>query len=249
MTGCGIVKLKKMKKLFVLTFLFTVACTSCKPGKEAPSGGVYQLEKQTVYNGKKDSVFPVSQYKIYMDKYYIFAETGPHSLVLFDVGTYRPDSINTITTHNIFGSRILDSAQDLRIWLSRTDSSYTEFNPKRSVRRGAKYQLTEHYRMLPAAGNTKLDGLWYLYNQQFPEEVSYQAFYRGYFIAVRHKATANSVCFGRFRLQNDSLIEKILMDSDTTLINQSKVRKLNFRRRDEFTVGMTSGKEHYVLAR
>lgn len=237
-----------MKKLVVLSFLFAIACTSCKPGKETPSGGVYQLEKQTVYNGKRDSVFPVRQYKMYMNKYYIFAETGPHSLVLFDVGTYRPDSTNTITTHSIFGSRILDSAQDLRIWLTRTDSSYIEFNPKRSVRRSVRYQLTENYRMLPTAGNTKLDGLWYLNNQQFPKEVSYQAFYRGYFITVRHKATANSVCFGRFRLQNDSLIEQVLMASDTTLVNQSKVRKLNFPRKDEFTVGATNEKEHYVLA-
>jgi hypothetical protein len=102
-----------MKKILIYAALLSCLILGCKKkekSSEPSQAGVYELEKQVLSRGGKDSTIKRTQIKIYTDRHYMYASIVPDSSVGFGVGTYTLDSANKITERSIYSSRALDSS-------------------------------------------------------------------------------------------------------------------------------------------
>lgn len=214
------------------------------------------MNKLTVSNGGKDSVYARAQIKIYTDKYFAYASMAPDSSVGFGVGSYKKDTGNAITETNIYSSLALDSPKTYHLTITRKDSAYTQVIPLTSAN-GVKYSLTEAYNQLPTSDATKLDGVWKMASAYMVKgkdtvkepEVQYKAFWGGHFMFMHRypvdntgQKFKNGFGYGDFSLKSDTLSEEDQLTNHAALLNRQFAIKITFNGDDEYSQVITDSR-------
>jgi len=238
-----------------LLFFVIAGCKQKQPESTAPTqAGVYKLEKQMVSGGGKDTVYKRIQRKIYTDDHFMYAAFAPDSSVGFGVGSYKMDSVNKMTEHNIYSSRLLDSAGNFNLEITRTERGYTQVIPDMAKVRNVTYKMIEDYTTVPPKDTTALDGLWKMeaaYVVTGKDTVNlkpaqYKIFQKGYFMFVHRytvdkegKKFKNGFGYGVFSLRNDTLREVDELSSHAQLLNKKFAIKITFKGNDEYSQVIT----------
>jgi hypothetical protein len=170
------------------------------------------------------------------------------SSVRIGLGTYAPESGNTIAEHNIFNSRALDSTQIFVVKITKKAKGRTQFIPDFGRYKGVNYTLTEEYALLPATGISALDGVWEM-NKVFwvkgkdtthQKQTQFKLFWHGHFMFIHRYPTngtgyKNGFGYGTFALTNNSLTEKEELSSHAALVNRSFAIRVAFNGKNAYT--------------
>jgi hypothetical protein len=241
-----------MNKILIYAALLSCLILGCKK-KEKPSQpsqtGVYELEKQVLSRGGKDSTIKRTQIKIYTDRHFMYASIVPDSSVGFGVGTYTLDS-NRITERSIYSSRALDSPLTYKLIITKKANGYTQIIPDYATVKGVKYVLKEDYKKLPPGDTSVLDGLWKMERtytikgkDTIPTEITqYKLFWRGHFTFIhrlpRNKEKTifkNGFGTGAFTFRNDTLREEEVISNYALLRGHKFAIKITLNGTDEYT--------------
>jgi hypothetical protein len=241
-----------MKKIFIYAALLSCLILGCKK-KEKPSQpsqtGAYELEKQTLSRGGKDSTIKRTQVKIYTDNHYMYASIVPDSSVGFGVGTYTLDS-NKITEHSIYSSRALDSSITSNLEIKTKVDGYTQIIPDYATVQGVKYVLKEDYKKFAPADTSILDGLWKLEKaytikgkDTIPTDLTqYKIFWEGHFTFIHRLPRnpektrfKNGFGTGTFTFKDDMLREEEVTSNYALLRGHKFAIKIKLNGRDEYT--------------
>jgi hypothetical protein len=242
-----------MKKIFIYATLLSCLILGCKK-KEKPSepsqAGAYELEKQVLSRGGKDSTIKRTQIKIYTDRHYMYASIVPDSSVGFGVGTYTLDSANKITERSIYSSRALDSSITNKLEITRRPDGYTQIIPDYATVQGVKYVLKEDYKKFAPADTSVLDGLWRMEKtytikgkDTIPTDVTqYKIFWAGHFTFIHRLPRnpektrfKNGFGTGIFSFRNDTLREEEVISNYSLLRGHKFAIKITLNGRDEYT--------------
>ncbi|MFA6087652.1 hypothetical protein [Mucilaginibacter sp.] len=242
-----------MKKIFIYAALLSCLILGCKK-KEKPSepsqAGAYELEKQVLSRGGKDSTIKRTQVKIYTDRHYMYASIVPDSSVGFGVGTYTLDSANRITERSIYTSRALDSSITNKLEITRRPDGYTQIIPDYATVQGVKYVLKEDYKRFAPADTSVLDGLWKMEKtytikgkDTIPTDVTqYKIFWAGHFTFIHRLPRnpektrfKNGFGTGIFSFRNDTLREEEVISNYALLRGHKFAIKITLNGRDEYT--------------
>lgn len=240
-----------MKKILIVAALLSCMIFGCKKKEKVSQAGVYKLEKQMASGAGKDTIYKRAQYKIYTDKYFIYAGMAPDSSVGFGVGSYNLDTGSRIVERNIYSSGYLDSSKSFNLTVTRTDSGYSQIIPDIAVVKGVKYQLKEEYAKIPANDTSVLDGLWKLDKTFWVKgkdttkgnETQFKLFWGGHFMFVHRypidqagKASfKNGFGFGTFSFKSDTLTEEDDMSSHSALVGRKFGIKITMKGKDEYS--------------
>jgi hypothetical protein len=242
-----------MNKILIFAALFSFLIFGCKKkekSSEAGLSGVYELEKQVLARGDKDSVIKRTQIKIYTDHNYLYASIVPDSSVGFGVGTYALDSANRLKEHSIYTSRALDSSLTYNIEVTKKPGGYGQVIPDFATVKGVKYALKEDYKKFPPADSSALDGLWKMEKtytikgkDTIPTDVTqYKIFWGGHFIFVHRFAQnkektifKNGFGTGVFTFSNDTLREEEQISNYRLLQGNKFTVKVTMNGHDEYT--------------
>lgn len=254
-----------MKKIMIAAALLVFAIAGCKQTEKSTppvtQAGVYKLEKQMVSGGGKDTVYKRIQRKIYTDDHFMYAAFAPDSSVGFGVGSYKMDSVNKMTEHNIYSSRLLDSTGDFHLEITRTSQGYTQVIPNMAQVRGVSYKMIEDYTTIAPKDTTALDGLWkmqaaYIVTGKDTVDLKptqYKMFQKGYFMFVHRyaidkagKKFKNGFGYGVFSLRNDTLREVDELSSHAQLLNKKFAIKITFKGNDEYSQVITDSVQKSV---
>lgn len=241
-----------MKKILIGAALLSAMIFGCKKKEKVSQTGIYDLKKQMVSGGGKDTIYQRKQIKIYTDKYFMYAGMAPDSSVGFGTGAYTLDTGNRVTERNIYSSGYLDSSKSFKVMITaRNDSGYTQIIPEFTVIKGVKYKLTENYTRIPAKDTSTLDGLWKL-DKTFwikgkdttkGSEVQFKIFWGGHFMFVHRypldqggKTTfKNGFGYGTFMFKSDTLSEEEERSSHTALVGHKFSIKITMNGKDEYS--------------
>jgi hypothetical protein len=243
-----------MNRLLLCATLLSCLTTACKQKEKVSQTGlegVYQLQKQVLSGGKKDSTIKRDQVKIYTDRHFLYASIVPDSSVGFGVGSYTLDSSGKkIVEKSMYTSRALDSSLTYNLKITKRDSGYTQVIPDYTSAQGVKYVLTEDYKKFPPGDTTKLDGLWKMertFTVKGKDTVlsrvkQYKIYWSGHFTFIHRfpldsteKKFRNGFGTGIFTLRNDTLRE-VEQNSNYSLIRGHKFAiKISFNGPDEYT--------------
>ena len=241
-----------MKILVYATLLSCVvaACTGKKESTGTGVEGVYELKKQTIVGGGKDSTVKREQIKIYTNQEYMYASITPDSSVGFGVGTYSLDSAGRITEHSIYTSRALDSSLTYKLLIETKGDKYSQTIPDYTTVQGVRYALKEDYKKLKPASASRLDGLWKMertYTIRRGDTIEsrvkqYKMYWMGHFIFIhrfpqdsletRYK---NGFGTGVFTLKNDTLREEEQKSNYALLRGHKFAIKISLNGDDEYT--------------
>ena len=241
-----------MKKILVLTVaLLSCLIFGCKKKEKVSQAGIYQLEKQMVSGGGKDTLYSRKQFKIYTGRYFMYASMAPDSSVGFGAGSYTLDTGNRIIERNIYSSGYLDSSKSFNVnIISRTDSSYSQAIPDIAVIKGVSYKLTENYGRVPSADTSVLDGLWKLDRTYWVKgkdttrsnETQFKIFWGGHFMFVHRYPLDQAVTkfkngfgYGTFSFKRDTLTEEDEMSSHSVLVGRKFAIKITLNGKDEYS--------------
>ncbi|MDF2431877.1 MAG: hypothetical protein JWP44_1508 [Mucilaginibacter sp.] len=244
-----------MNKILIYAALLSCLILGCKT-KEKPSegslAGVYELEKQVLSRGGKDSTIKRTQIKIYTDRYYMYASMVPDSSVGFGVGSYTFNSANKITERSIYTSRALDSSITYKLEITKKSNGYTQIIPDYATVKGVKYVLKEDYKKFePADTSTSiLDGLWKMEKtytikgkDTIPTKITqYKIFWGGHFIFIHRLPQnpektkfKNGFGTGVFTFRNDTLSEEEEISNYALLRGHNFSIKITLNGKDEYT--------------
>ena len=251
-----------MKRTIIYAVLLISIITGCKHLQPPiQQSGVYQLNKQMVSDGKKDTTYSRTQIKIYTANHFMYASLAPDSSVGFGVGAYKQHSASKITEENIYSSRLLDSAHSFTLLITRTDSGYTQVIPDMLLSNGIKYKMTEIYSRMPASDTSALDGLWKMsetYQVKGKDTIKqpttqFKVFQGGHFMFVHRYPVdktgtkfKNGFGYGSFSLKNDTLSEEDEISNHTVLLHRKFAIKINFNGRDEYSQVISSPNEQSI---
>lgn len=242
-----------MKKIFIAAALLSCIIFGCKKKEKVSQAGIYNLEKQMVSGGGKDTVYVRKQIKIYTDRYFMYAGMAPDSSVGFGAGSYHLDTGNRIIESNIYSGQYLDSSKNFNVVISsRSDSGYTQIIPDLAVIKGNTYKLTENYSRIKTEADTSiLDGLWKLDKNFWVKgkdttkgnETQYKIFWEGHFMFVhRYPLTGganatfkNGFGYGTFSFKSDTLTEEEENSSHSVLVGRKFSIKITLKGRDEYS--------------
>jgi hypothetical protein len=248
-----------MNKILIYAALLSCLILGCKRKEKSSQGsqaGVYQLEKQVLTRGGKDSTIKRTQIKIYTDRHYMYASIVPDSSVGFGVGSYTLDSANRITEHSIYTSRALDSSLTYKLEIIRKPNGYTQIIPDYATVKGVKYVLKEDYKKFAPADTSILDGLWKMEKtytikgkDTIPTEVTqYKIFWGGHFIFIHRFPRnpektnfKNGFGTGLFTFRNDTLREEEVISNYALLRGRKFAIKITLNGKDEYTQVINSG--------
>ncbi|HEY4195953.1 MAG TPA: hypothetical protein VGM63_10485, partial [Mucilaginibacter sp.] len=238
------------------------AITGCRKYEKVSYSGVFRLDKQTVSGGGRDTVLARKQVKIYTDHNYMYAGMDPDSTVVFGVGSYGPDTGNTIAEHNIYNNRALDSSQVFVVKISKTPQGRTQVIPDFGRSGDITYTSTEEYTRLPTVGNSELDGVWSL-DKAFKlmgkdttpwHETQFKVYWGGHFMLIRHYPVnavgteyKNGFGYGTFSLKNSLITESNELSSHAELLNNKQSVRISFKGKDEFTQVTTDPKTNGLI--
>jgi hypothetical protein len=246
-----------MNKILIYAALLSCLILGCKK-KEKPSqpsqAGVYELQKQVLSRGGKDSTIKRTQIKIYTDRHFMYASIVPDSSVGFGVGTYTLDS-NRITERSIYTSRALDSPLIYKLVITKRPDGYTQSIPDYATVQGVKYVLKEDYKKLPppdtsVADTSVLDGLWKMEktytikgkDTTVTDVTQYKIFWGGHFTFIHRLPRnpqktqfKNGFGTGIFTFRNDTLREEEVISNYALLRGHKFAIKITLNGRDEYT--------------
>lgn len=247
-------------KILVYAALLSCVMAACN-GKEESAGkgveGVYELKKQTISGGGKDSTVKREQIKIYTNKAYMYASMTPDSSVGFGVGTYSLDSSGHLTEHSIYTSRALDSSLTYKLLIETKGDDYSQTIPDYTTAQGVNYVLKEEYNKLKPASESRLDGLWKMERTYTIKGVDttetkvkqYKLYWMGHFIFIhrfpqdsletRYK---NGFGTGVFTLKNDTLREEEQKSNYSLLRGHRFAIKISLNGDDEYTQVINSAR-------
>ena len=242
-----------MKKILIAAVLSGCIIFGCKKKEKVSQAGIYNLEKQMVSGGGKDTTYARKQIKIYTDRYFMYAGMAPDSSVGFGTGAYHLDTGNRIIESNIYSGQYLDSSKNFNVAISaRNDSGYTQIIPDLAVIKGVTYKLTENYSRIKTASDTSiLDGLWKLDKTFWVKgkdttkgtETQFKIFWGGHFMFVHRYPLAggttaafkNGFGYGTFSFKSDTLTEEEDMSSHSVLAGRKFSIKINLKGKDEYS--------------
>jgi hypothetical protein len=245
-----------MKRILITVIFLSGLYVACKHTEKVSQAGVYKLDKLTVSGGGKDTVYARTQMKIFTPAYFAYFSFAPDSSVGFGVGSYKADTGNTITEHNIYSSRELDSPQVFHIKISAADSGYTQ-TLSLGTSHGVKYDDIEKYTRVSSTDTGKMDGLWKLdsaYTVKGKDttnqgEVQYKIFWGGHFMFLHRYPLQNAngkfkngFGYGSFSLKNDTLSEEENITSHAILLNHRFSIKIDFKGNNEYRQVITDAK-------
>lgn len=240
-----------MKRNLLYAVFIICMIYGCNKAKTVVSqAGVYELKKQMLSGGGKDTVYKRTQIKIYTESEFMYASMSPDSSVGFGVGSYLPDTGNAIIEHTIFSSRALDSAYNFNVHITHRDSSgYSQKIAAFITSKGVKYDLMEDYDKEPSGDTSVMDGLWKL-DKTFwvrgkdtvkQKATQYKIFWSGHFMFIHRypvdstgKNFKNGFGYGDFSFKSDTLSEEEQMTSHPQLLHRKFAIVIKFNGKDEY---------------
>jgi hypothetical protein len=238
-----------MKKILIVVALLSCAILGCKKVKIISYAGVFKLNKQIISSGAWDTTWMKEQAKIYTDRYYMYSGLSSDTDVRFGFGTYELESNKTIAEHNIFSSKVLDSAQIFVVQMNQTANGLTAVVPEWARSESASYKLTEDYIQVPSSGTSALDGVWELdklyrvkgKDTTSQHETQFKIFWQGHFMFIRRYPVDpvgtqynNGFGYGNFTLKKDTLYEMVEMSNHKFLANKNITISID-RNANEYT--------------
>lgn len=158
----GILALLLVTGLFVWSQQPAVTASANKPSGKTGTGmkGAYELVRQVVNDGKKDSVMQIDQLKLYTDHYMIYAHQLPHdSLGDYGIGTYSYDK-GKLTEHIFYTATGGEQKNSYDLEIRKSGHGYTQVIHFPADSQGVSYVLTEEYREVSKPVLSPLDGAW-----------------------------------------------------------------------------------------
>jgi hypothetical protein len=246
-----------MKRILFYAALLSCSFLGCKKAEKASQEGVYQLEKQVISGGGKDSAYERTQIKIYIPHHFMYAGMTPDSAIGYGVGTYTLDTGNRIIEHRFYTSSTLDTGRTFKMKITPKDNGYKQIIPAMAIIKGVKYDLKEDYTKLPGGDSSKLDGLWKMNKAYLVKgkdtvnlrSTQYKIFWRGYFIFLhRYPLDKEETKFkygfgyGPFTFKNNMLSEQEQITNFADLLNQKFNVKIAFKDNNEYTQIITDPK-------
>lgn len=225
-----------MKRIFIATILLSCISIGCKKVKKISYAGVFKLNKQTVSSGGWDTTWMKEQAKIYTDRYYMYSGLTSDSDVTFGFGTYEIAGSKTIAEHNIFNSKVLDSAQIFVLQMDQVANGLTAVVSEWARSKNSSYKLTENYTKIPSSGTSGLDGVWELdklyrvkgLDTTRQRETQFTMFWQGHFMFIHRYPVdpvgtqyKNGFGYGKFVLKDNHLDETLEMSSHSDLVNKN----------------------------
>ena len=150
-----------MKKSFYLvSALVLLYCASCDKGVTTMKGA-FQMLSQTVNDGKKDSVYQSSQFKIYTDSHVMYVGIGADSSDYFGIGTYSVENgkVNETMFFTAGNATSNDKPTSYVLDIQKTDKGYKQVIREMQTDDG-KFTVTEDYQNAGSATTSLLDGTW-----------------------------------------------------------------------------------------
>jgi hypothetical protein len=242
-----------MKRIFMYAALLSCLISACKEkdnSAQAGQAGAYEMKKQTITGGGKDSTIKRDQVKIYTDRHFMYASMTPDSSVGFGVGSYTLDSATRITEHSIYTSRALDSSLTYKLVIEKKQNGYTQTIPDYTTAQGVKYVLKEEYKEMSSKEPSLLDGLWKMertYTVNGTDTVDskvkqFKIYWAGHFIFIHRfpldsaeTKFKNGFGTGEFTLKNDTLREEEKKSNYSLLRGHKFAIKITLNGDDEYT--------------
>lgn len=121
--------------------------------------GAYSLSSQIGNNGTRDSLMKTNQFKIYTDRYMMYASpNATDSMATYGIGTYS--TANGKVVENVFFSTTDGNRKDtIELAVTKVPTGYKQVIDFSNETEG-KFILTEEYKNVSKAVTTPLDGAW-----------------------------------------------------------------------------------------
>jgi hypothetical protein len=241
-----------MKKLIPLLIILVLAfCEQSKAQSNLNIQGAYSLIKQTGNDGTKDTLMKKEQFKIYTDRYMMYASPRPtDSLAVYGIGTYN--ITNGKVVENVFYSTSAGDQKDtFEVNITKSPTGYTQviqFNDSNQ-----KFILTEEYKSVGKKVVTPLDGAWKqmktMYIPKSGKTITdenpkqFKIYQSGYFIwadtyqDVATNQPLSQFGYGTFQMNGRNKSKEINSNSTfvTALVGKPVDLQLEFTGKDSYT--------------
>jgi hypothetical protein len=224
--------------------------------------GAYSMLRQVVNSGTGDTVTNAKQFKIYTDRYMIYAgpRSAQDSLANYGIGTYSIQ--NGKVFEKVFYTASGGSHEDsYELAINKTANGYTQiinFPPDSS---GRKFILTEDYKSAGNAITSPLDGGWKQTKTTYTPKngsamtdnnpTEFKVYQSGYFIwaSTSHDSASNKPVsyfgYGSFKMNGSNKITEVNSNSTfpTMLVGKPVTVQLQFMGKDGYqqTIKYPSG--------
>ena len=122
--------------------------------------GAYSMLMQIMNDGTRDSMLNIQQFKIYTDRYFMYAHALPgDSLADYGIGTYHMDNGNLVEDRFYTASGGAH-ADTFNIDITKLGNGYVQVISFPPDSQGRKYVLTEEYGNVSTPVTSPLDGAW-----------------------------------------------------------------------------------------
>jgi hypothetical protein len=231
--------------------------------------GAYSMLMQIMNDGNRDSILNVQQFKMYTDRYFMYAHPLPgDSLAYFGIGTYRIDN-GQLFEYPVYTSA--GGAQDdtIAIQITKLPNGYVQVINFPPDSLGNQYILTEEYGNVSAPLTSPLDGAWKMTRSIFVPKtgattidstsIQYKLFQSGHFMWARtstDSATRQPVStfgYGTFEMSGGNKARERTTNSTfrTALIGKPLTVQLKLMGKDAYqqTIDWPDGKSTEVYQR
>lgn len=246
--------------------------TGTNPSQRDRTGamsGAYAMLMQIVSDGAHDSIQNVQQFKIYTDKYFMYAHALPgDSLANYGIGNYRIEN-DRLMEYRFFTSDAGAHNDTFEIRLTKLGNGYVQVINLPPDSQGKNYVLTEEYGNVSNPVTSPLDGAWKQTKSQFipttgtattdTSATQFKVFQSGHFMWARtsmDSATHKPVStfgYGTFDMQGVNKAKERTTNSTfrTALIGKPVAVDLKFMGTDMFqqTINWPNGKAIEVYER
>lgn len=247
---------------FLLSFLFLNAqrpSTASKVDVTKTNGisigsmqGVYNMLRQVVNNGTKDSVLGNEQLKIYTDRYMMYAHRiAGDSLAEYGVGTYSIQN-GKLMEYVFYTSSGGTRKDTVELLINKSGDGYTQVINYPQDSMGVKYVLTEDYATVSKEVSSPLDGAWKQTKTSFmptngtavtdDNPTQFKVFQSGHFIwanTSKDSATQKPVSFfgyGTFEMKGNQVVEHNTHSSFTQgVVGTPITLQIAFTGKDSYT--------------
>ena len=231
--------------------------------------GAYSMIKQMVSDGTTDSLRKREQFKIYTDRYMIYASSQlTDSLADYGIGTYKMQD-GKLIEYVFFTSSDGARKDSFELKINKTGDGYTQIIEFPADSQGRKFILTEDYKHVGKAATTPLDGAWkqtkVMYTPKNGSTITdenptqFKVYQSGHFIwanTTQDSATNKPVSFfgyGSFTMEGKNKSKEINTNSSfvSDLVAKPVMLQLEFIGKDVYqqTILTPEGKQIEVYQR
>lgn len=231
--------------------------------------GAYAMLMQIVSDGNRDEIQNVQQFKIYTDRYFMYAHALPgDSLAYYGIGTYRTGN-DRLMEYPFYTSEGGAHTDTFEIQVTKLGNGYVQVINFPPDSQGRKYVLTEEYGNVSTPVTSPLDGAWKQTKAQFiptkgaaitnGNSTQYKVFQDGHFMwahtsmdSATHKPVS-AFGYGTFEMQGLNKARERTTNSTfrTALIGKPVMVELKFMGTDAYqqTINQPDGKSIEVYER